>query len=515
MDRAKSKKIRNIRVIATNIFMCISVVVIVFILMLIAMGFSFNETGKFEQFGYVQLVSRPSDASVSIDNKSQFGHTELSKLLSGGNHAISITKQGYDTWSQNLKVDAGLLTRVDWIRLFPTNPEISNITTIHNLRFASFSPNRKYLITASKTSPYLYRYQIQDDEPHSDKIPLDECLGSSKEQADEGAISIVAWNDNNNKIIAKWSTDNKKYSWHIFDLERPKNSINLTEKYGFNFDIVLAANSSASKLWALENGNLRLIDTSNSTAAAPIAKNVIKIAHNHDTVSFIAPNEDVEQTSDDTTIYSLNTYREGEDSHVHITDLDDFDKNTATIKLAMGGYWNEDWLAYSINKHFTVLSGKYPSYSKSEKKNSLKKTYEQELNEEPELASFNPPQRVIVLAGNNSITSYDIETKTSYNYNISTPLTSINWLDDYLLWRNSDNEIIIRDFDGNNRRKVASSTDNPFPVIISENNRYLYYFDAIKEETTSDPINTPSDSDSTTTTEEAATKHILKRIKLQ
>ena len=35
MDRAKSKKIRNIRVIITNLFMCLSVIVIVFVLMII------------------------------------------------------------------------------------------------------------------------------------------------------------------------------------------------------------------------------------------------------------------------------------------------------------------------------------------------------------------------------------------------------------------------------------------------------------------------------------------------
>ena len=67
MDRARQKKIRNIRVIATNIFMSISVVAIVFVLMLIAMGFTFNENGGFEQSGLLQLASHPSGASVEID----------------------------------------------------------------------------------------------------------------------------------------------------------------------------------------------------------------------------------------------------------------------------------------------------------------------------------------------------------------------------------------------------------------------------------------------------------------
>lgn len=522
MDRAKSKKIRNIRVIATNIFMCISVVVIVFILMLVAMGFSFNETGKFEQFGYVQLVSRPSDAAVSIDNKDQFGHTELSKLLSGGEHSVIVSKPGYDTWSQTLKVDAGLLTRVDWIRLFPSNPETSTVATIDNLRFANFSSNRKYLVAASKNDPYLYRYNIQDNEPHADKISLSDCLGKSSENVKSGIISIIAWNDNNNKLIVKWtSADNKTHSWHVVDLDQPKNSINLTEKYNLAFDSVLAANSSASKLWTLEHGTLRLIDTNNSNTTSPIAENIIKIAHNHDIVSFIKytePESDKDKNGNDNNsdqqyTYSLNTYREGEESYVHIADLDDTNKDS-TIKLVMGSYWNEDWLAYSVDKRFTVISGKYPSYSKTEKKISLKSIFSQTLDELPVLTSINPPQRIITIANDKSILSYDIETKTSYSFDIASPLTNINWLDDYLIWQNLDNAIVVRDFDGNNRRKVISDVDNPFPVIISENNRYLYYFNIVEEEVATDSNNQPSDSDPVTTTE-TAIKYNLKRIKLQ
>ena len=98
MDRAKQKKIRNIRVILTNIFMSISVVAIVFVLMLIAMGFSFNESGKLEQAGLLQLSSHPSGASVEIDKSVQFGHTDFSKMLSSGEHSIYIDKEGYDYW---------------------------------------------------------------------------------------------------------------------------------------------------------------------------------------------------------------------------------------------------------------------------------------------------------------------------------------------------------------------------------------------------------------------------------
>ena len=58
----KTKKIRNARIIATDIFMLIAVIAIVFIMMLIAMGFSFTNNGRIEQSGLVEISSRPSSA---------------------------------------------------------------------------------------------------------------------------------------------------------------------------------------------------------------------------------------------------------------------------------------------------------------------------------------------------------------------------------------------------------------------------------------------------------------------
>jgi hypothetical protein len=108
-----------------------------------------------------------------------------------------------------------------------------------------------------------------------------------------------------------------------------------------------------------------------------------------------------------------------------------------------------------------------------------------------------------------------METKDYFDVELASPLTNINWIDSYLLWQNVDNNIIVRDFDGDNRRKVISNVDNPFPVTISENNRWLYWFDIVEEETKTDKDqDTPSDSDPVTTTE-TKIKYTLKRKSLQ
>ena len=155
MNQLKKKKKQNARVIATNIFMGASVIAIVLILMLIAMGFNFSDEGGLEQSGLIQIASSPKGAAVEIDGKGQFNHTDMSKMLTSANHHVKVSKAGYDTWEKDLNVDAGLLTRVEWVRLFPVSPKSSNATSFTNIRFAQFSIDRKNLLVIEKDVPYL------------------------------------------------------------------------------------------------------------------------------------------------------------------------------------------------------------------------------------------------------------------------------------------------------------------------------------------------------------------------
>ena len=73
--------------------------------------------------------------------------------------------------------------------------------------------------------------------------------------------------------------------------------------------------------------------------------------------------------------------------------------------------------------------------------------------------------------------SYDIETKRYYDTDLGIDITKINWIDDYLLWENVDNNVVVRDFDGSNRRGIAKQASPALPAVISENNDWLYYFE--------------------------------------
>ncbi len=473
MDRARQKKIRNIRVIATNIFMSVSVVAIVFVLMLIAMGFSFNENGGFEQSGLLQLASHPSGASVEIDGNSQFGHTDFSKMLSSADHKIRVSKDGYDSWSSDVKIDAGLLTRVEWIRLFPNEPEINNASSYKEFRLAQFSTDRKWLVTVEKGGDELIRANIQGDRLKNNRFKLTAILGADAEQALLGDLNILDWNENSSKLLLSWKNGDT-LSFHLVDLEHIENTVHLSKKFKHNFTDIHIANDSASKLWAVADGNLYRIDLSESKISEPIAGKVERIANNKDVVAFA----NLETTTQEegkpaTTERHINVYKDGEDSFTTIATLDVKQKVSG---IAMDTYWNEEWLAYSYDKEARILAGKYPSYGK-QNSTTLKPILERSLDFTPSLISRGGKGNIIVFVGGKKMTSYDVETKRYYDADLGVEITKIHWLDDYLLWENVNNSIIVRDFDGRNRREIAKQANDKLPTVVSENNQWLYYFE--------------------------------------
>ena len=455
-----------------------SVGAIVFVLMLIAMGFSFNESGKLEQAGLLQLSSHPSGASVEIDKSVQFGHTDFSKMLSSGKHSVYIDKEGYDHWEQDVKIDPGLFTRVEWIRLFPKDAKVSNVSSFGLLRFATFSPDRRWLLLVEQDSNNLVRINIQDEKLKHDTLPLANLLNANTSSVKTGDIEIMAWSENCSKVLVRWARDEQPITWHLLDLEHSENSINLSSKLNLAFDDIRIANGSASKLWAIASGKLYSIDLDKYSVSDAIAENVALFAHNRDTVAFISTGKD--QETGKTKRYLL-TFKEGEKGSTLIRTLSG--KEDLAVRLAMGTHWNEEWIAYQAGTDIAILSGRYPSYGKDET-DKLKVKLEQTLDYAPIALSVNPKQRIIIFAGETNYTYYDIETTDTASVSLKNPIASINWLDDYLIWHNIDSKVIVRDFDGSNRRTVAKKASQNQPATISENNRWLYYFSEKDEKVT-------------------------------
>ena len=522
MDKQRKKKIRSARIIATNIFMGIAVVAIVAVLMLIAMGFSFNEKGKLEQSGLLQVTSQPSRATVEIDGNQLLSLTEVNKMINSGEHDIKVSKSGFDTWQKHINLSAGLLTRIEWVRLFPINQEITTTDSFRPLRLISYSNDNKHLLTAETDNTNIHYISLQGSETSHKKLSLTQALQVTPEQARQGAFAVESWNSNNNKVVMRWLHEDRT-DWYLFDLNDAAKTINLTSKFNLAFNQVYALSGSDSKLWALEGDKLYLLDLNDAkNPTTVIARGVEAFAQNGNTVAYLAKaitspanddastteTPDAETTADDAVESSpraIYTYKDGEDGAVQFLELKDDDH----IVFTMGTYWGDEWLAYALNDNIYVVSGKYPSYQKTDSPTLKRVITHEKLGYTPSSVSVNGSSRIAAFWSGKDVATVDLETEDYFDLELDTS-TTVKWLDNYLLWESTGDKIIVRDFDGNNRREIINHAQKADHVVITNNNEWLYFFEQNEQ--------TAPDATDEATTDEAASAptyvYSLKRLKL-
>jgi hypothetical protein len=461
-------------------------------MMLIAMGFNFTNNGRIEQSGLVEISSRPSSARVTIDGKELFSATEVNKLLETGSHDIKITKTGYDTWNSTINVEAGLTTTIDWVRLFPLNPEIANVDTFDKpLAIADISNSRRSIAVAEDGATSFSILNLQDEKlKETAKVKFQDLLGALSEgetAATANEFKLVSWNSNDTRLLFTHQKG-EKTEWIIVNISDPTKSVNLSKSFEKDFRQLLFVNDSATNLWALTtDGELSEITLGSSTSSSLISKDVKKMVNNGDTVIYIAPSKeevvfDINNVNTDPKVAELEeeqiatnkifVYNEGEAASTAIVDLGNTEADTA---LNTGTYWSKDWLVYNIGKKLIVRKGGYPIYNKTQD-SDFPIVKEIELNFVPAIVTKNSDQRIILAANGADVYTYDVIYTTENNYQSDIEFTDINWLDDFLYWQSKDNTITVRDFNGDNRRELLNDAIDTLPIRISANNRYLYYF---------------------------------------
>lgn len=128
MDFEKAKKRQNLKVIISEIIMFMVVVMTVIVLAFVVSGYWINEKFEVERQGMLQIASLPTGADVIIDDESSWlQKTNTSKVLPVGDHVVTLTKEGYDTWSKTVSISEGLLHRVHYPRLFPLERHKSTV----------------------------------------------------------------------------------------------------------------------------------------------------------------------------------------------------------------------------------------------------------------------------------------------------------------------------------------------------------------------------------------------------
>lgn len=452
MDPEKSKRRQNFKIIASEAIMVVAVAITVIVLAFLVSGYWINSDFKVERQGLLQISSVPTGADVSIDGDSSWlQRTNTSKVLSSGEHTITLTKNGYDSWSKTINISEGLLYRIHYPRLFPNNPVTEEVLSTNGYSFSTISPDHSRLLLVS-SSWQLINLANKDIKVLDLDMSLLSSDDSSIKISPESTIISADWDKSGSHLLL--NIDNAGLAeWILLDIKDVKNSINLGKEFGGNFSNIQILDDSSSSLLAIFNGGLHKIDVPGRSLSSVLVKNIVGYDHfDASEVVFYAKDSD---SKSDTGYVGFLRLSDGK-----ITKLLD---STSPAKVVISRFYDD--------KYITILQDNLATLYK---KDDFTKIADYELSFSPSDLEVGHNGEFITMYLGGKIATLDMETESIREWD--TGAKQFGWVDDDMVYTTSDGSLVVYDFDGLNRREVAKNVDDNSLAVITDD-KWLYYFD--------------------------------------
>ena len=447
MDLEQRAKRQSFRVIISETIMFLTVAITVVVLALIVSGYWLNADFKVERQGMLQINSIPTGASISVDGDTPwFQRTNTSKILSSGEHEIILTKDGYDTWSKTVSISEGLLYRLNYPHLFLKEREKEAVYDVTATTFATASPNRKLILLANSTTSWKL-LKLDSDTIKADSIDISKLFSSVSLASGattglfNGEILSAEWDNSNEHILFKVNA-NGSIEWVILDIRNLSKSVNLTRDFATNFEKIKIFANSASTLLVVRNGNLHKIDVDARQISAILVSGIQSFDFYDSEIIYVSNGE-------------LNLMRIGNEPVV-LSEVE------PEAKALLGKFYDEKYI-YVLEKNVLSIY----------QINSFELVEEIEISFSPENIKVGYGGEFIVMNTGVSFATIDMESMQVGEW--SADSSHFGWINRYMLYSTLDGELFVYDFDGLNRRSLASNVSNHFPVVITDD-KWLYYF---------------------------------------
>lgn len=457
MDLEAKRKRQSLRIIISEAIMVLAVIITVVVLAFIVSGYWINSDFEVERQGMLQISSTPSGASVDIDGDIPWlQRTNTSKVLTSGEHTITLTKEGYDSWSKTVNIKEGLLYRLHYPRLFLNDRSSEKVFSATGSVLGIISSNHNSLLITNNTTKWNY-LKLNSEKIDSKTLDIAKYFSNVSLTEDasaglfNGEILDADWNYDANRILFKVKqADN--IEWVLIDVNNIEKSINLTKEFGVNFSKVEIIDNAANNLLAVQNGNLHKIEVPGRSISAILVEKILDFDHYNNDIVFSA-----QRTSKDKIDYYIGFFRVGENQ---IKKLEFFDD---PVRVLISKFYDE--------KNIIVLKDNIISVHKKERYQDEYTNYQ--LSFTPEHNEVGHDGEFIFMYSGNNIATLDMEADLVREWTIENAI--FDWIDNDMLYTVSEGELIVYDFDGYNRRVIAKNVSSHFPIGITDN-KWLYYF---------------------------------------
>lgn len=471
MFKKPTKKQLAFRRLIISVITTVAVLIIVTVSILFMLGYRLDSSNRLEQGALLQLNSVPDAATVSIDGKTA-GQTANKQTVLAGVHTVKMSKQGYQDWSRTLDFEAGTLTWLDYTRLVPNDRPVQSVSKFGTLAALQFSPDMRWgLALQNASSPSFELLDLRSQDVRGSTLTIAPSLyAESSNDAVAHQFSIYTWSSGGRYVVIKHVYGpESKTEWIMLDTQDVSKTVNVTQSLNIDLVNVKFANDSGSGLYGLgTDGILRKLDVSGGTISRGLVSHVkqFSVLEENSVISFSG------EDPNDTTKDVVGIYRDGEAASRIIRSTSDAN---ADLKIAVGRYYNEDYLAVSEKNKVQIFRGSLSTPLTQDA--TMTMITELSLTEPMTALSFSSGGDYVIAQSGASFTSYEIEhnrpTSASFKVDEGTVAPPLAWLDSAHVWNEYQGKVYMRDFDGTNVHDIMTMAPG-FDVSLSQNGRFFY-----------------------------------------
>ena len=458
-----------VKQIAIYALMTAAVLSIVFMLILVMLGYRFDRAARtIEQGGLVQLNSIPSGANLTIDAAKLSATTSTKTTLTAGKHTITMSRKGYAPWQKTVDVKKGAILWLNYARLIPDKLTVETVAQLPAVTSTVPSPNRKLIaMTTEQTTPDITLIDISSDKPKLQTLTLPEGSYTLPEDVESQRFVVNAWSASSRYVLVKHIYDDKN-EWLVVDAENVAQSKNITVLFDVAVSDVQFSQNDDLALYVLMNGDVRKMNIEAATISAPLVRNVAEFSFYDESIIVYTTTIDPATKS-----RSVGYRTDGaNEPRVIRTYSDD---GMIPLHVTIDKYYNRTYVALAYGTTVEILSGSLPK-SDSTDPLSLAATATMAVPETIAFLSSRTEGRFFIAQHGKSYSVYDLELQKA----TTTPLRgegSVNrelgWIDGYRTWSNLDGTLRLYEFDGANQHDIMPMLAGQNPVL-STNGRYLY-----------------------------------------
>lgn len=470
MFKRPTKKQLLVRRIFFSTIATVSVLVILAVTILFLLGFRLDSGNRLSQGALLQFDSTPNNATVSIDEKDIGVRTAGKQTVVAGVHTVLFSKDRYEDWTRTIDFAAGTLTWLDYARMVPKERNAEAVANFKTVVGAKASPDNQFILLQELADQPIFQLaDLRSTSVELSNLTLPAALYSEPTTAGVAhTFALDEWNVGGRYILVKHEY-NGQLEWLIVDTENVSESTNVTRLLSVGFKDLRFAGTNGRTLFGLTNdNNIRKLDLSSATLSRALVSNVETFdLFDTDTISYVG----ISPT--DSTKRVAGVYQDG-DNEPHV--LRTANSLDTVLKIAVGTYFNDNYVAIAEGSKVTILKGSYQTSGNNDM-TDLKQFADIDLDGPITQLSLSPKSDYILAEAGDLFATYEIEHKRIAHGTLeSTPTTaatSLQWLDISHVWNQQNGSLVMRDFDNANIYSINTVTGD-FDATISQNGRFFY-----------------------------------------